>query len=256
MSLHAYQTTLGRIIRGPAGQRSDAITQAGGRLSGVEQIYLRSLLQGRGLPFTIDVQRSWCKGRARDAAFMTLSLLPEDRQQEFLDQWVERGGGTSSFFANEADAFLGFIAAQLEPRSHIMSICRMEQAVHRAARGNAELTEPAPPQAPPETAQLAASQFAAIVDFYCDPDQLFAALNAKTSLPEIRYPATPLLFAPWIPGYFRSAQEAEIAILKRLRKMTTLSQLRYEGFDANIVSSLFAAGAIAWFDDHSELHTH
>jgi len=248
MSLHAYQTALGRVIRSSASHRRDAITQLQETLDENEHAYLLRLLDGRGLPFTIDVQRSWCKGRARDAAYMTLSLLPEHDQQQLLSQWVERGGGTSSFFANEADAFLEFIATQLESRTHALSICRMEQAVHRAARGNAEATTPPAYDALSQQTVLAINRHSTLVEFYCNPDHLFAALSKHSSLPDVENQPVALLFAPWIPGYFRYAQDFEIKLLARLRRLFTVSDLLSEGHTLHELSNLINEGVLIEMD--------
>lgn len=248
MSLHAYQTALGRVIRGFATRRDAEIAQLRVALNEGEHAYLLRLLDGRGLPFTIEIQRSWCKGRARDAAYLTLSLLPEDRQQDLLSQWVERGGGTSSFFANEADAFLEFIAAQLDPRTHALSICRMEQAVHRAARGNAETTAPSLPDNLSSETVLALGRHCSLVEFYCDPDRLFAALTQRLPLPDSEEESTTLLFAPWIPGYFRRAEHTEIGLLARLRQLTEIHELLKAGHALHAVINLIHDGAAVVID--------
>jgi hypothetical protein len=249
MSLHAYQTAIGRVIRGSAERRHAEINRLGEALDSREQAYLLRLLEGRGLPFTIDVQRSWCKGRARDAAYMTLSLLPESMQQQLLESWVERGGGTSSFFASEANDFLEFIAMQLEPRTHAYAICRTEQAVHRAARGNAEAAAPTASDVLSADAVLAISRYSTLVKFHCDPDQLFAAISKRTALPDIEEQSATLLFAPWIPGNFRYAQESEIRLLTRLRQLTRISELLYEGHDLQCIIGLVDAGTLVVIDD-------
>jgi hypothetical protein len=250
MSLLAYQTALGRVIRSPESRRRDDIAQMRDALNEHESLYLLRLLDGRGLPFTIDVQRSWCKGRARDAATMTLSLLPAEVQQQLLERWVERGGGTSSFFANEADGFLDFIATQLEPRTHAYSICRSEQAAHRAARGNAETAAPITKDTLSPESVLAISRYSSLVEFYCDPDQLFSTLSKHSPLPDIEKQITALLFAPWIPGYFRYAKEFEINLLAPLRQLTIVSELLFEGHDLQCLVDLVNAGVLIEIDSN------
>lgn len=213
-------------------------------LSDDEYGYLLRLLEGRGLPFTIEVQRSWCKGRARDAAYLTLAMLPESTQQHLLERWVEHGGGTASFFANEADAFLEFISGNLKPCTHELSICRMEQAVHRAARGNAEMTVPVASVHRSFDATLTLSRHSTLVEFHCDPERLFAALRNGTSLPESNMDSITLLFAPWLPGYFRYARDAEISLITSIRSTITVSELFASGHDLQCIDALLIAGAI------------
>jgi hypothetical protein len=245
MSLNAYQMALGRIIRGSRGSQREELTHFRPALSDDEYAYLLQLLDGRGLPFTIDVQRSWCKGRARDAAYMTLSLLSESAQQQLLERWIERGGGTASFFSNEAETFLEFIASYLVSHTHEMSICRMEQAVHRAARGSAENSAPPVMAVMSHDSLLAVSRYSSLVEFYCDPEQLFFSLNNNSPLPGVEKQAIMLLFAPWLPGYFRYAQKAEVSLLSSMRGMVKISELFAEGHDLQCIDALVNAGAIA-----------
>jgi hypothetical protein len=178
MSLRDFQGTLGASIRSgtaPGTVPDDA-----------------------GFRFTLQVQRSWCRGRAANSARLTLSILDADLRERLLDTWVASGGGAASVLTAEADAFLDFIASHLPDPSHALTICRLEQATLRASAGTAT----------------------SIVHFHADPDQLFAAVAAGpgAALPPVTAePVVSILFAPGLDGLSRVATAEEVARWNRRR---------------------------------------
>ena len=132
MALADFQAAIGRLVQAAPATTPDV------HLSPAERTSLERLAPSAGLRLTAAVQRSWCEGRAARAARLTLSALPIADRQWLLERWIERSGGTSSFFAAEAEAFLTFIERHLQGRSHIRTLCQLERATIRAGEGAAE----------------------------------------------------------------------------------------------------------------------
>lgn len=244
MSLHAYQTALGRIILAPGIPDSSEQTLSNWDLNDCERRRIDALFASRGLQFTIEVQRSWCDGRARNAAYLTLSVLPRQFQQELIDAWVASGGGTSSFFASEANAFLEFIAGHLEPISHEMSICKLERAVHLAGSGALGFDAQTSTFQAGNT-MLYRGQYASLVDFYVEPDILFAMIEAKQALPSVGSDRIPLLFAPGIPNLFRHANPEEARLWSVLNYPQPIAKLLASGWGHEELLNMISLGAIA-----------
>src|SRR5271156_1329399 len=118
MPLLDFQTALGRLVRAPEG--GDPIRSL--HLDAMEYGCLEALPQSPGFRFTVGVQRSWCMGRAVSAGALTLPVLADDVRSKLLDEWVNAGGGTASFFDAEAEALLNFIADRLPYPSHELTV--------------------------------------------------------------------------------------------------------------------------------------
>jgi len=221
MSLATFQAALGRAIRGPdGGGTSQAAPNATVGLTSSPEEYAQfeRLRASRGFHFTLAVRRSWCEGRAANTARRTLSVLPAGDRRELLREWIDAGGGASSFVANEAEAFLEFIAGRLPDPSHALTLCRLEQAVYRA--GSRAATFQAPPASMlsgPDTT-LRAGRYAALVPFFVEPDDLSAALQSALPIPAPAEPNCHLLFAPGIPGLFRRARKEEAQLWAALAR--------------------------------------
>src|SRR5687767_10253896 len=132
MSLRAWQTGLAALVGATPHHRRPILAPSAADLESQERDHLVRIAGSRGLEFTASVQRSWCELRATRAAHFTLGVLPPAEGRALVESWVGRGGGTASFFATEAEAFLEFIAGTLPVPSHVLSVCRFEQATHRA----------------------------------------------------------------------------------------------------------------------------
>jgi hypothetical protein len=229
MSLNDFQAALGASIR--------------------EGTALEAVPDSAGFRFTLKVQRSWCRGRAAKGARLTLSILDVDLRQRLLDTWVASGGGAASVLTAEADAFLDFIASHLPDPSHALTICRLEQATLRASEGTAVLlTQPLPRDGGQCTRiGISAGRHAALVHFYADADQLFAAMAARSALPPVTAaPFVSILFAPGLDGLSRVATADDIALWNRLHTSTppTLAELLEEGHAFETIETLAAAGAL------------
>ena len=138
MAFLDVQTALGRLVRVPDGLDPLRTLQ----LDESERVSLKRIAQSAGYRFTVGVQRSWCVGRAARAGYLTLSTFPVALRSALLDEWVNSGGGTSSFFAAEGDALLDFIANRLPDPSHELTLCRLEQATLRANDGAIDFRAP------------------------------------------------------------------------------------------------------------------
>lgn len=252
MALIDYQTAVGRLIRGRAEVCGKQTALADLSLSREENAVIETLLAGPGLRFTRAVQRSWCKGRARNAAYLTLSMMAESQRQALLDEWVESGGGIASFFAGEAERFLEFIALRLPPRSHLLSVCRMEQAVQRvnAAYDANRLSDGAARQATMSLTSLSPEvsvsrgPTASLVEFFAEPNLVLQAVHANDTLPPVSAEGNNVFFGPQLPGMFRQAQADEAQLWNRLTVPTKLAALRAESSFNVPLATMFAQGLL------------
>lgn len=94
-----------------------------------------------GLAVTISIQRSWCRGRAAQAAMPTLMLLAPGDARRLLDQHVAAGGGRASFGNAAGMQFLSWLAARLPRGSPAAAMCAVQMAAHAAAAAGAPLSE-------------------------------------------------------------------------------------------------------------------
>jgi hypothetical protein len=244
MSLLDFQSALGRLVRMPSG---------GDPLDGLdftvdERARLERLTQGPGFRFTVDVQRSWCMGRAAKAARLTLSLVPPAERQRLLDDWVNRGGGTSSFFAAEADAFLDFISARLPNPSHAQTLCRVEQATLRANEGARQFKPPHLSWLNAASGALRRGRHAMLVRFYAEPRLVLGALWGQPA-PPLSDAAIPILFAPGLNGLSRAATDIEVVLWERLTLSSVLLSTLLMELDARqVIEALALAGAVEHFE--------
>ncbi|HEX7645665.1 MAG TPA: hypothetical protein VF472_25960 [Burkholderiaceae bacterium] len=250
MSLHSFQTALGRLVRARQADGAAANILTRLPLGGDERKAFGALLAGRGLDFTREVQRSWCKGRARNAAYLTLSLLDEDERQRLLDEWVEAGGGIASFFAGEAIAFLDFLALHLHGRTHALSICRMEQAVHRANAAGRDW-QTAVAEHLRETTVIARAPHASLVEFYAEPEQLLHAVQAGAVLPQETPEPVVLLFGPELADLFERADQAEAALWRRLAAPASWDELLREEHAPSVIERMISLGIVCPLAPHT-----
>lgn len=237
MDLPDLQLALGRLIRAPT--REDPL--GGLRLDTAERARLAALADSPGFRCTVKAQRSWCAGRAAKSAQLTLSLRPAEERQRLLDDWVNSGGGTPSFFTAEAAAFLEFLAERLPCPSHALTVCRVEQATLRARDGAIRFAVPDRSWLDAPDRVLRAGRYAALVPFHAAPHLLLAALEGQP-LPPISPTITPVLFGPGLPGLSRLATGEEMALWERLRAPQALSALWREGHPREAIATLVMAG--------------
>lgn len=212
MQLLDFQATLGAAIC-----RSRPLP------AGRESAQLAALLSSDGFDFTGTVQRSWCAGRLSLLARHTLAALPAERRVALIGAWVDRGGGRDTFGAEEAIAFLDFLASHLSDDAEALHWCRIERAIHRATRVRDTFVRPAWPG--DAAARLCRGAFASLVS----PRRTGQSCESS------------LFFAPGLPGLVRDAGSIECAVwkalafarpigaLQRVAPMTTLKAMLAEG---------------------------
>jgi len=183
-----------------------------------ERTFLEGLEHSDDFKVTVLVQRSWCEHRTRTAARLVLAALPEDQSRALVEEWVARGGGTSSFSASEADELLEFIAQRLPDPSPALTLCRMEQAVHRASRASATFV----PVAAAGDPLLVRGRGATLV-------------HLGESLP--------VLFAPGLADLHREARD-EVELWLACASPVRLSAVVEAGHPREVVLRLIAIGAL------------
>jgi hypothetical protein len=94
-----------------------------------------------GLSVTIAIQRSWCRGRAAQAAMPTLMLLPPAEARRLLDAYVAEGGGRTAFGNTVGMAFLRWLIERVPQGSAAAAMCVVQMAAHAAAAAGTPLTE-------------------------------------------------------------------------------------------------------------------
>jgi hypothetical protein len=237
LALLDFQTAVGRLVRIPVGE--DPLH--GLDLDARERVVLARLVESPGFSFTVQIQKSWCKGRAAKAAWLTLSFLATEERQRLLDKWVGAGGGTASFLATEADAFLDFIADHLPNPSHGLTVCQMEQGILRASEGVRHFVAPDPSRLDSPGCVMRLGRYAKMVRFYAEPRLLFAA-QEKLRLPPLSPVAIWMLFGPGLDGLFRVATDDEVALWERLAAPTAVTVLLQEGYRREVIDALAVAG--------------
>jgi hypothetical protein len=246
MALRDFQTALGLLLSTPIQNGSEngkhGLLQRLD-LSPEERASLSRLLPSPGFQFTAAIQRSWCEGRAANAAALTLSILPVGQRRQIVEEWVSIGGGTSSFFSSEADSFLEFIARRLPDPSHELTVARLEQAVQRASDAAATFRPPDSAVCNAPDVELRRNKNAALVYFFAEPQRILAALNGAEPLPPLSDRSYPVLLAPGLPGLFRSATVDEAALWEKLAAPATIRELLQDDRTREMVRRFVAIGA-------------
>lgn len=243
MALADFQTALGKLVRGR--QDRDAFRLL--HLDENERSCLETLTDGRGFRVTVGVQRSWCIGRAKKAGGLTLSMLPAALRERLVDDWTGSGGGTSSFFLAEADAFLDFVAGRLADPSHELTICRFEQATLRANDGAGVFAARRCDAPEPTSSALRRGRYAAMVFFHGVPDEIMSAAVEGRPLPALSPEAkAAILFAPGFAHLCRPASFGEIALWRRLATSAEMTELCREGHRREDVEAMLLAGVVEY----------
>ena len=241
MPLADFQTSLGLMIRAGNPARLEAETGSLS-LSESELASLGELRSSPGLQFTILVQRSWCSGRTSKAAHFTLSILPENLRLSLLKAWVDAGGGTMSFIAAEAAAFLNFLSEQLATRPHERSVCEFEMAALRVAEGVAAFQ-------PPEFSAvnfktpIRRGRYASVVKFRGNPNTVLKAMVERQTV-AISGAETALIFGPGLTGLQRVASQEEAKLFEWLETPSTIEELHRQGWQWELVEDCLRVGVV------------
>jgi hypothetical protein len=153
-----------------------------------------------GIRFTAKVRRSWCEGRAINAARVVLTLVPHEERRRLVSAYVD-GRGLASFLP-QVDHFLHQRFLRRGCRSIAHQRVRMEQALadQEGARSSA-LTGMG-------IEDSAEGRHAAMVRFM--PTKVLMALNGGP--PSIGAAGHAVLFAPGLPDLFRAAGADEASL--------------------------------------------
>jgi hypothetical protein len=241
MGLLDFQTAMGRLVRAPDG--GDPLRSL--HLDERELASLAALKESSGYQFTVGVQRSWCVGRSKNAGYLTLSVLTEDVQKRMLDEWTDCGGGTSSFFAAETEAFLDFIAERLPDPSHELTACRLEQATIRASDGAAAFAAPDPALLEQPGFVLRRGRYAGVVRFYGEPDRILNGLVNREGLPPVSAVAeVVMLFGPGLEQFCCSASVRQTDLWERVGSGVGLSAVMREGHRWDDVAMMLRGGVV------------
>jgi hypothetical protein len=246
MSLLDQQMVIGRYLRADSAEPLDAPTidlRQIGAVDPKELATLAELAQSPGFHFTRRVQRSWCLSRTEAGAKLTLSILPSEQRTQLVESWVAAGGGTAFDPADEAEAFLEYIASRLADPSHELTVCRMEQATYRASQAALDFIPPDPALLDQPATILRAGKGAALVRFFAEPQRLFEAIEAKAPLPPIGDRYFPVLFAPGLPMQLRVASTDEVLLWGMLVQPIAVGLLARDNETRHVIKTLCAIGA-------------
>jgi len=247
MALLDFQTALGRLVRAP--DAMDPLRNL--NLDARERSHIETLSASAGFKFAVKIQRSWCIGRAARSAYLTLSNLHAEERQRLLNEWVESGAGTRSFYETEAEAFFEFLLQHLIDPSHERTACELERATLRAREGEHCFFAPDLRKLDDSTIRLRRGRFAALVHFYCEPHVLSECLQRHESLPPSSSAVASYLFAPGLEHSCRPAAAHEVCVWNRLSVSSSIDAFVNEGPTRRTLEALLGCGAIEVETDHS-----
>ncbi len=238
MALIEFQTVLGRMLRE---QKSD-IHLRDVSLDERESQYFANLRETVEFRFYASVQRSWCIARAAKAASLTLSLLPQEKRERLLDEWVDSGAGASSFHGVEAELFLDFIGKHLPNPSHEFTVCQFERATLRANNGASHFVAPDTSALRDPDTFLRRGSYAELVPFYVDLDQLLNAVQNYEPLPD--RPVMLVLFSPGLQSLCTEPTAEEVKVWEALEAAASVRTLLDQGRSLATLEALLSHGAI------------
>lgn len=244
MALADFQTALGRLV----GTQNGTDPFRGLNLDIGETLNIQALQESAGFVFCRSIQRSWCIGRAAKSAQLTLSLLQENERQELLDEWIDFGAGTQSFYDAQAESFLDFISRRLANPSHQLSICQLEQATLRAGEGRNYF-------APPDAASLGnldcvlrRGRHAGLVEFYAEPNKLLESMQKHEALPPLSSEATPVFLGPGVEQLCYAPAPDEVDLWLSLENDHSVRALLSEGHAQETLEKLLTYSIIEYAD--------
>jgi len=245
MALIEFQTGLGRLLREQ--QSSDPLH--GVNLDANEKQYFETLQDTAGFRFCASIQRSWCIARAAKSAYFTLSLLPDEERQALLDEWVDAGAGTNSFFDAEGESFLSFISQRLTDPSHELSVCQFEQATFRASNGASSYASPDISGLADADRNLRHGRHATLVRLYVDPSLLIESMQTRKPLPPLSSEPLILMFSPGLPQLCNVPSEEEIATWEALDAPAPVRALLRLNISQETLARLLEQGTIEYADE-------
>ncbi|HKB65462.1 MAG TPA: hypothetical protein VKC61_06360 [Pyrinomonadaceae bacterium] len=244
MALIEFQTGLGRLLR----EHKSSDPLHGVNLDANEKRYFETLQETAGFRFCASIQRSWCIARAAKSAHFTLSLLPDKERQALLDDWVDAGAGTNSFFDAEGESFLGFISKRLTDPSHELSVCQFEQATFRASNGASSYASPDLSGLANTDRKLRHGRHATLVRLYLDPSLLIESMQTRKPLPPLSTEPLVLMFSPGLPQLCNAPSEEEIATWEALDAPASVGTLLSLNISPETLAGLLEQGTIDYAD--------
>lgn len=243
MGLIDFQTVLGRMLREQ--HRDDHMR--GVSLEEREGRYLNNLRGSAEFRFYASVQRSWCIARATKAAHLTLSLLPEEEREQLLDEWVSSGSGSQSFFRVEAESFLDFIGGRLSDRSCELTVSQFERATLRASEGANVFVAPDPAFLKSPDCYLRRGNYAALVRFDAEPEQLAQSAVQKHPLLAGLFSANlVVMFSPGLAQLWRAPSAEEVDLWDALASPIAVGTLLAGGHAMETLETLLSEGAVEY----------
>jgi len=244
MALIEFQTGLGRLLR----EQKSSDPLHGVNLDANEKRYFETLRETAGFRFCASIQRSWCIGRAAKSAYFTLSLLPYEERQALLDEWVDAGAGTSSFFDAEGESFLNFVSKRLTHPSHELSVCQFEHATLKASNGASFYVSPDLSGLANPNRGLRQGKHAALVRLYADPSLLIESMQTRKPLPPLSSEPLVLIFSPGLPQLCDSPSEEEVATWEALNAPASVGTLLGRNIAPNTLERLLKQGTLEYAD--------
>jgi hypothetical protein len=185
--------------------------------------------------------------RVAKAAFLTLSILPDETRRLLLKEWTSVSEGTRwSVGGAESAAFLEFISRHLGDPSHELTVCALELAALKASEGARDFERPDPSELDSQQCLLQRGHYAGLVRFHAPPQQLIDALIKKEPLPPVSSNATTLLFGPGLSRLYRTALRSEVIVYEKLAAPTLATSLFVEGFNRESIQNLLEAGVVEY----------
>lgn len=244
MALVDFQTALGRLV----GAQNGTDPFRGLNLDIGETLNIQALQKTAGFVFCRSIQRSWCIGRAAKSAQLTLSLLPENERQELLDEWIDSGAGTQSFYDAQGESFLDFISRRLINPSHQLSVCRFEQATLRAGEGRNYFTAPDLAALSNDGCVLRRGRYAGLVQFYAEPNQVLESVQKHESLPPLSSEVTAVFLGPGVEQLCYAPAPDELDLWHKLETAHSVRALLSQGHAREIVEKLLSYSIIEYAD--------
>lgn len=210
-----------------------------------ESRYFEKLRETAEFRFYASVQRSWCIARAAKSASLTLSLLPPEKRERLLDEWVDSGAGASSFHGVESELFLDFISRHLTDPSHELTVCQFERATLRANNGASHFVAPDISALQDLECLLRRGSYAALVPFYTDLDRVGDAVQNHEPLPD-----SPIMLVLFSPGFSQLCIEPsreEVSVWEALSTPASVRTL-LDQHSLTTVEALLSHGAIEYTD--------
>jgi hypothetical protein len=242
MALVDFQTALGRLV----GVQNGTDPFRGLNLDTGETLNIQALQETAGFVFCRSIQRSWCIGRAAKSAQLTLSLLQENERQELLDEWIDSGAGTQSFYDAQAESFLDFISRRLVNPSHQLSVCQLEQATLRAGEGINHFAAPDLAALRDPDCMVRRGRYAALVEFYAEPNQVMLSVQKHEPLPPLSSEVTALFFGPGVEQLCYAPAPDEVDLWHQLELAQPVRAFLSQGYARETLEKLLSPGMIEY----------